>query len=54
MLETQQDVLKTSYNANFDRLLQLKQKYDPENLFRLIANIEPALRDCGIINSGSC
>jgi hypothetical protein len=30
-----------NYQGNFPRLLQVKKKYDPENLFRLNANIAP-------------
>jgi FAD/FMN-containing dehydrogenase len=31
-----------NYQGNFPRLLEVKKKYDPENLFRLNANIAPA------------
>lgn len=30
-----------NYQANFPRLLEVKKKYDPDNLFRLNANIAP-------------
>ncbi len=34
--------VRASYGSNFDRLRQLKTKYDPGNLFRLNPNIVPA------------
>jgi FAD/FMN-containing dehydrogenase len=36
-----QDRVRSAYGANFDRLAAIKQKYDPQNLFRLNQNIEP-------------
>jgi hypothetical protein len=29
--------------ANYPRLVQLKNKYDPTNLFRLNANVQPTV-----------
>ncbi|HEU0248363.1 MAG TPA: FAD-binding oxidoreductase [Gaiellaceae bacterium] len=33
--------IRASYGANFDRLMEIKQKYDPDNLFRVNRNIAP-------------
>jgi FAD/FMN-containing dehydrogenase len=37
------DRLRATYGDNFGRLAQVKAKWDPENLFRVNQNIEPAL-----------
>ena len=34
--------LRATYGENYPRLVQIKNKYDPENLFRLNANIRPS------------
>jgi FAD/FMN-containing dehydrogenase len=33
--------VRTTYGANYDRLVQVKQQYDPSNLFRANRNIRP-------------
>jgi len=40
-LDESDDRIRSAYGSNFRRLSQLKAKYDPENLFRLNANIPP-------------
>jgi FAD/FMN-containing dehydrogenase len=32
-----------NYRGNYDRLVQVKNKYDPSNLFRLNANVQPTV-----------
>ena len=36
------DPVRSAYGANYDRLVQVKTKYDPTNLFHLNINIKPA------------
>lgn len=36
-----QDRVKASYKDNYDRLVKIKTKYDPQNLFRVNQNIKP-------------
>jgi FAD/FMN-containing dehydrogenase len=33
--------VRQAYGPNWDRLVQLKQHFDPTNLFRLNQNIDP-------------
>jgi FAD/FMN-containing dehydrogenase len=37
-----QDRIKAAYLGNYDRLAQVKQRYDPDNAFHINQNIEPA------------
>ena len=34
--------IKATYGGNFERLVTLKQKFDPANLFRVNQNIRPS------------
>ncbi len=36
-----QERVKASYKGNYNRLVEIKRKYDPENLFRVNQNIKP-------------
>jgi FAD/FMN-containing dehydrogenase len=36
------DRIKASYRGNYDRLAQLKKRYDPTNFFHINQNIPPA------------
>jgi hypothetical protein len=38
-------LVRSAFGSNYDRLAQIKRKYDPTNLFRLNQNIKPALAD---------
>ena len=35
------DRVRANYGQNYDRLLEVKRKFDPENLFRINQNIAP-------------
>ncbi len=39
--EEKEAMLRASYGANYDRLVEIKTKYDPGNLFRINLNIPP-------------
>jgi FAD/FMN-containing dehydrogenase len=40
-LEEGEQLLREGYGRNYERLVEVKTKYDPANLFRLNANVEP-------------
>ena len=40
--EEGEDRIRASYRDNYDRLAEVKAKYDPENFFRVNQNIKPA------------
>jgi FAD/FMN-containing dehydrogenase len=41
MMDEGQDRVKASYGKNYDRLVKIKTKYDPDNFFRVNQNIKP-------------
>ena len=41
MMDEGQERVKDSYRQNYDRLVEIKSKYDPGNLFRVNQNIKP-------------
>ncbi len=43
MTEDEEDRVKAAYGPNYDRLVELKNKYDPTNLFRVNHNIKPTV-----------
>jgi FAD/FMN-containing dehydrogenase len=40
--EEKDELVRAGYGPNYDRLVELKEKYDPDNLFRMNLNIAPA------------
>ena len=42
MMGDEQDRIRDAYGVNYERLVVLKTRYDPTNLFRLNPNIAPA------------
>jgi FAD/FMN-containing dehydrogenase len=42
MAEPDADRIRASYGDKYDRLLELKRKYDPDNVFHRNQNINPA------------
>jgi FAD/FMN-containing dehydrogenase len=42
MMDEGEDRVKATYRANYERLVEIKTKYDPTNLFRINQNIKPA------------
>jgi FAD/FMN-containing dehydrogenase len=42
MVESGEDVVRSIYgDAKYDRLVNLKRTYDPDNTFRLNQNVDP-------------
>lgn len=43
LMDEGQDRVKSSYKENYNRLVSVKNKYDPNNLFRVNQNIKPTV-----------
>ena len=43
MMDEGQERVKASYKGNYDRLVSIKNKYDPNNLFKVNQNIKPTV-----------
>lgn len=43
LMDEDQEFVATSYGQNYGRLVELKNKYDPKNLFSLNGNIKPTV-----------
>jgi len=41
LIEQEGDRVRAAYGRSYDRLVKLKNKYDPRNLFRVNQNIRP-------------
>jgi hypothetical protein len=41
MSDDDQDRIQTNYRGNYGRLVEIKRKYDPGNLFHVNQNIKP-------------
>ncbi|NNM35270.1 MAG: hypothetical protein HKO53_19500, partial [Gemmatimonadetes bacterium] len=39
--DTTAEGINRNYRGNYDRLVTIKNRYDPGNLFRLNTNVEP-------------
>ncbi len=45
MMEEGEDRIKATYGNNYEKLVEVKTKYDPQNLFRVNQNIKPAVEE---------
>lgn len=45
LMDEGEDRVKATYGDNYDRLVAIKNKYDPTNFFRVNQNIKPAMKE---------
>ncbi|MCW3090315.1 MAG: FAD-binding oxidoreductase [Ferruginibacter sp.] len=45
LMDEGEDRIKATYGDNYQRLVDIKAKYDPQNLFRVNQNISPKIRE---------
>jgi hypothetical protein len=45
MMDEGEDRVKATYGDNYERLVTIKNKYDPNNLFRVNQNIKPKMKE---------
>jgi FAD/FMN-containing dehydrogenase len=48
MMEEGEDRIRATYRDNYERLVSIKEKYDPANLFRVNQNIKPAMAESAV------
>jgi FAD/FMN-containing dehydrogenase len=48
MMDEGEDRVKATYRGHYDRLAEVKAKYDPDNLFRVNQNIPPSRKKPGV------
>lgn len=43
MMDEGEDRVKATYGGHYECLVEIKDKYDPNNFFRVIQNIQPGM-----------